>query len=60
MMMVVNLGVEDFRHFEFWFVINSDWHGWGLNTIGDQISSFWFQHGNMENWVYSAETVQES
>ena len=60
MMVVVNLGVKDFRNFEFWFIMNSDWWGWGLNMIRNQIRSCWFQHGNMENQVYSVETVQKS
>ena len=55
--MVVNLGVKDFGNFEFQFVINSDWQGWGLNMIRNQIWSCWFQYGNMENWVYSVEDV---
>jgi len=60
MMAVVKLGVKDFGDFKFRFIINSDWQRWGLNTIGNWIQSFWFQHGNMENQVYSMETVQKS
>src|SRR5882724_9174733 len=52
-MMLVNLGVKDFGNFKFWFIINSDWQGWGLNTIRNQIWSCWIQHREMENWVYS-------
>src|SRR5882724_3957192 len=59
-LMVVNLGVYDFRDFKFQFVINNDWWGWRLNVIRDWIQSCWFQHGDVENWVYSAETVWKS
>jgi len=31
--------------------------GAGLYTFRDQVWGCWFQHGYMENWVYSAETV---
>jgi len=30
MTMVVNLGVKDFGNFGFWFIIDSDWQGWGF------------------------------
>ena len=56
-LMVVNLGVEDFGDFEFWFVIDNNWWGWRLNMIRDWVWDCWFQHGYMKNWVYSAETV---
>ena len=56
---VVNLGVKDFGDFEFRFIIDNDWWGWGLNPIRNWIQSCWFQHGKMENWVYSMETVQK-
>jgi len=59
-MTVVDLGVKDFGDFEFQSIIDSDWWGWGLNVFWNQIQSFWFQHGNMENQVYSMETVQKS
>src|SRR5882724_1877874 len=47
-MIVVNLGVEDSRDFEFWIIIDIDWWGWGLNAIGDWIWSCWFQHRDVE------------
>src|SRR5882724_4359017 len=59
-MTVVSLGVEGFRNFQFQFVIDSDWQGWGLNAIRNLIQSCWFQHANMEKQVYSVETVQKS
>ena len=59
-MSVVNLGVEDFRDFEFRFIVDNDWQGWGLNLIGNWIWSCWFQHQDVEDWVYSAETVWKS
>jgi len=58
--MVVNFGIEDFRNFKFWFIIDNDWWRQGLNTIRDQVQDCWFQHGYMENWVYSMEPVQKS
>src|SRR5882724_9496659 len=60
MTVIVNLGVEYFRDFEFGFIINSDWQRWGLNAIRDRIRSRWFQHGNMEYRIYSTETVWKS
>jgi len=33
-MAIVNLGVGDF---EFRFIIDCYWWGWGLNTFGDQV-----------------------
>jgi len=59
-MSVVNLGIKDFRDFEFRLVIDNDWQGWGLNTIGIQIWSCWFQHWYVEDQVYSMETVWKS
>ena len=59
-MSVVNPGVKDFRDFEFQFIVNNDWHGWGLKAIGNWIQSFWFQHRDVEYWVYSTETVCKS
>jgi len=59
MTLVVNLGVEDFGDFKFRFIVNNDWRGWGLNSIGDRIRSCWFQHGDVENRVYSSETVRK-
>src|SRR5882724_4406577 len=45
-------GVDNFGDFKFRLVIDNDWQGWGLNVIGNWIRSCWFQHGDMENWVY--------
>jgi len=58
-MAVVNLRVEYFGNFKFWFIINSDWQQWGLNVIRNRIRSCWFQHGNMEYRVYSTKTVRK-
>jgi len=60
MTLVVNLGVENFGDFKFQFIIDNDWRGWGLNSIRIWIWSCWFQHGDMENQVYSVETVWKS
>jgi len=60
MMLVVNLGVKDFREFKFWLIINNDWLGWGLNSIGNLIWSCWFQHRDVKYWVYGMETVRKS
>src|SRR5882724_5797218 len=38
------LSILDFGDFECQFIINNDWQGWGLNMIGNQIWSCWFQH----------------
>ena len=58
--MVVNLVVKDFGDFEFQFIVDYDWWGWGLNIIGNWNQGCWFQLGNMENWVYSVKTVHKS
>jgi len=42
------------------FVVDNDWQGRGLNMIRDQVWGCWFQHGYVENWVYSVETVGKS
>src|SRR5882724_507717 len=54
-MMVVNLGVEELKDFEFW---SSTMMGGGGG--GDQVQSCWFQHGNVENWVYSRDCPKMS
>jgi len=48
------------ENFKFRFIVNSDWQRWGLNMIRDQIRSCWFQHGNVEYWVYSTEAIRKS
>ena len=58
--MVVNLGVKDVGDFKFQFITDNDWQGKGLNVIGDWIQSCQFTHGDVEKWVYSAETVWKS
>src|SRR5882724_7575277 len=57
-MAVVN-PVNNLRDFKFGFVINCYGLGLGLNSFGDQVWKFWFQHGYVENWVYGTETVQK-
>ena len=59
MVSVVNLGVENLGDFEFRFIINKDGWWWRLNLFGDWVQEGWFQHGEMEYRVYSAETVQK-
>ena len=56
---VVNLGIQDFRYLEFGFVLDSDGWWWGLNSVRDRVWKCWFQHGDMENRVYSMETIQQ-
>ena len=59
MALVVDLGVENLRDFEFGFIINKDGWGWRLNSFGDQVQKGWFQHGEMEYGVYSTEPIWE-
>jgi len=57
MVSVVELGVENLRDFKFGFIINSDVQKQRLNSFGVWVWECWSQHGDMENWVYSMETV---
>src|SRR5467141_824584 len=57
---IVYLGIEDFGNFEFGFIINCNRQRCRLDSIGDRIGGCWFQHQDVENWVYSAETVRKS
>jgi len=43
-MLVVNLGVEDFGDFKFWFIIDMIGGGGGWNSIRNQIRIAGFQH----------------
>jgi len=54
---VVYLGVKNLRDFKFGFIVNND--GWRqrLNSFMDWVQECWFQHGDVENWVYRTETV---
>jgi len=56
---VVNLGVEDFGIFEFWFIVNNDWRRWELNSIWNQIRVAGF---NIEMWILGvgAKAVRKS
>jgi len=38
---------QDFRHFKFWFVIDTDWWGWGWMWLG---IGFRVAGSNMETW----------
>jgi len=44
MTVVFDLGVENLCDFEFRFVIDCYWKRWGLNTFGDQVWEYGFQH----------------
>ena len=59
-MSVIDLGVKNLRDFKFGFIINSDGQRQRLNSFREQVWECWFQHGDMENWVYSMETVWKS
>ena len=59
MVSVVDLGVKNLRDFKFRFIIDNDgW--WKLNLFTDWVWECWFQHSDVENQVYSTETVQNS
>ena len=57
---VVDLGVQDLRDLELGFVVNRNWWRGRLDSIGDRIQDSWFQHGDVEDRVYSAKTVRKS
>jgi len=42
--------------FELGFIIDHDCQWRRLNMIGDQVWVDWFQHRNVEHWVYGLET----
>ena len=43
-MLIVNLGIKDFRNFKFRFIIDCNWRRWGLDLVGNQVGGCWFQH----------------
>ena len=59
MMLVIDLGIENFGDFKLRFVIYHDSRQGGLNSIRDQVWIGGFQHRDVEHWVYGSEAVRE-
>ena len=58
--MVVNLGVQYLGNLEFWFVVDHNQRWRRLDSIRNGVWKGWLQHGDVENQVYSTETVRKS
>ena len=58
--MVVNFCVQYFQDFELGFIADHDRQRWWLDSTRDHVWDGGFQHGDVEDWVYSTKAVRKS
>jgi len=57
---VVNLGVDYFGDFIFWFSINDYRYWWRFRTLLEGVGYGWFEHRDMEHRVNGPHCIQKT